>query len=96
MTPFLPLGTIITLQGSDAKLMITGRLQRHSTTGQVYDYCACLWPQGYLDASSNYLFDHDQVDRLFYIGMQDEEEFNFRFRLEEAEKALHRGMQVEE
>lgn len=94
MTQFLPLGTIVTLKGSEAKLMITGRLQRHGATKEVYDYCACLWPQGHLDASSTYLFNHDQIDRLYYIGMQDEEEFNFRFRLEEAEKALNRNVQA--
>lgn len=94
MTQFLPLGTVITLKGSDTKLMVMGRLQRHGATKEVYDYCACLWPQGYLDASSCYLFNHDQIDRLFYIGMQDEEEFQFRYRLEEAEMALGREGQA--
>ena len=33
-----------------------------------------------------YVFDHEDIDCLYYIGLQDIEEFNFRFELDEMRK----------
>lgn len=91
MTEILPLGSIVTLKGSSKKLMIAGRLQKNHGTQEVYDYCAVLWPEGHIDASHYYMFNQDQIENLYYIGMQDQEEFNFRFRLDEMEQKLRGG-----
>ena len=32
--------------------------------------------------------DHEDIDCLFYIGLQDVEEFNFRFELDEMMKKI--------
>lgn len=32
----------------------------------------------------SYVFNHEDIDFLYYLGMQDIEEFNFRFKLDEA------------
>lgn len=52
----------------------------------MYDYAGCLWPEGYMDKDSCYVFDHEDIDCLYYIGLQDIEEFNFRFELDEMRK----------
>ena len=64
--------------------MIIGRLQANPKTKNLYDYAGCPWPEGYMDKEHCYVFNHDDIDLLYYLGMQDIEEFNFRFKLDEA------------
>lgn len=70
MKDLLPIGSVVTLKEGTKRLMIIGRLQQNVRTKKVYDYAGCLWPEGYIDC-------------LYYIGLQDIEEFNFRFELDE-------------
>ena len=63
--------------------MIIGRLQQNVKTKKLYDYAGCLWPEGYMDKDSCYVFDHEDIDILYYLGMQDIEEFNFRNKMDE-------------
>ncbi len=82
----LPLGTVLTLKGENKKVMIVGRIQEKDD-GTLFDYSAVLYPEGMLDPRELYLFNADDIERLFHIGMQDEEEFAFRtYMEEEAEK----------
>lgn len=36
-----------------------------------------------MDKEHCYVFNHEDIDFLYYLGMQDIEEFNFRFKLDE-------------
>ena len=38
-------------------------------TKKVFDYAACLWPEGMLDSSHFYLFNHEDVDILYHIAL---------------------------
>ncbi|HJC36697.1 MAG TPA: DUF4176 domain-containing protein, partial [Candidatus Merdibacter merdavium] len=49
-------------------------------------------PEGMIDSRSVYLFDQEDIGRIYYVGMQDEEEFAFRVRLEEELKKLSQVM----
>lgn len=86
MTDYLPLGSVITLKNGTKRLMIVGRLQQQTGKEQVYDYAAVLWPEGVIDSKHFYLFNQEDIERLFYIGMQDIDEFQYRFVLEDEEK----------
>ena len=55
---------------------------------EVYDYAAVLYPEGLIDSEHFYLFNQEDIDCLFYIGLQDNEEFNFRYTLLEKSKEL--------
>lgn len=88
MKEYLPLGSVVTLKEGDKKLMICGRLQREVTTKAVYDYCACLYPEGMIDSKSVYLFNHEDIQNIYYVGLQDSEEFAFRYQMEKAWKKL--------
>lgn len=79
----LPLGTILTLQGGTKKLMIIGRIQEDKSSKKIYDYAACFYPEGLLDPEELYLFQHEDIDLIFYVGMQESEEFAFRSFIEE-------------
>ena len=84
MKQFLPLGSIVKLKESDAKLMIIGRSQ--ICEGEQYDYSAVLFPVGYIGKNQLFVFNNEDVDITFYLGMQDLEEFAFRQALAEAEE----------
>ena len=88
MKDLLPIGSVVTLKEGTKKLMIIGRLQQNVNTQKIYDYAGCLWPEGYMDKDLCYVFDHENIDCLFYIGLQDIEEFNFRFELDEMMKKI--------
>ncbi|MDD7280863.1 DUF4176 domain-containing protein [Floccifex sp.] len=83
MKEYLPLGTIVALKNTKKRIMIVGRLQTRETDDKVYDYAAVLYPEGLIDSEHFYLFNQEDIQTLYYIGMQDEEEFNFRYRLQE-------------
>lgn len=84
----LPIGTVVTLHQGTKKLMIIGRIQREKTTGKIYDYAACLWPEGSIDTQHFYLFNTEDVHILYHIGLQSVEEFRFRSILDEQIKKL--------
>ena len=43
---YYSIGTVVLLKNSDRALMIYGRMQRQQTSGKVFDYVACLYPEG--------------------------------------------------
>lgn len=84
MKKYLPIGSVVTLKNGTKKLMIIGRSQ--VCKEKIYDYSACLFPEGYLNKDSLYVFNNEDVEDLYYVGMQNEEEFVFRKALIEAEE----------
>lgn len=79
----LPLGSVITLKQGRKKLMIIGRIQEERSSGILYDYSAVLYPEGMLDASELYMFQGEDIDRIYHVGLQEEEEFAFRGFMEQ-------------
>ena len=59
----LPLGSIVTLKKG---------------TKKIYDYAACYYPEGILNPHELFLFQHEDVEFVYFVGMQDSEEFSFR------------------
>lgn len=91
MKDFLPIGSVVLLKNADKKLMICGRIQTQSGDPKIYDYSGCLYPEGMISPKQMYLFNNEDILRVYYIGMQDEEEFKFRkymiSKVEEAQAA---------
>ena len=61
MREILPLGSVVTLKDANKRLMIAGRLQKETSTGQVFDYSAVLWPEGMVSSDKVYLFNEDDI-----------------------------------
>ena len=78
MKNYLPIGSIVVLNGGTKRVMIIGRVQGNGADDKVYDYSACLYPEGYMNSDSLYLFNNEDIARVYYLGMQDSEEFAFR------------------
>lgn len=79
----LPIGSVVRLRDGNKRLMVCGRVQTDVATGKTYDYSACLYPEGVINSEEMYLFDNENIETLFFIGFQDEEEIAFRKFIDE-------------
>lgn len=77
MDKYLPIGSVVLLKNGRKKIMIYGRKQMHVETGEEWDYLACLYPEWNINEEFMYLFNHDQIDKVYYLGYEDEEEKRF-------------------
>jgi hypothetical protein len=68
----LPNGSVVLLKNADKRLMICGWYPM-SKAEQVYDYASYLYPEGYIDSEQIYLFNHDDIERVDFIGFVDAE-----------------------
>jgi hypothetical protein len=85
---FLPVGSVVLLDGGDKRVVIIGRGGRAKTTDDHWDYLGCPYPEGYIGDDNSYVFNHDQIARVFFIGLQDEEELALRDALLQASVPL--------
>lgn len=67
----MPVGSVVMLKGGNHRVMIIGYCQRLSSAPEhVYDYVACFFPEGYLSPEKNFVFDRDQVEKVYHVGYQ--------------------------
>lgn len=79
---FLPIGTVVLLKDATKRVMITGFASVSPDTGdRIFDYSGCVFPEGFMSYNQVCVFDHDQIDKVFYKGLEDEEEKNFKVQL---------------
>lgn len=69
-------------------MMIVGRLQKELDSGLLYEYAAVPWPEGLVSSKKTFLIRQHLIERVLYVGMQDEMEFEFRALLEETWPSL--------
>jgi len=82
MNRYLPLGSVVLLDGGEKRIMIYGRRQQATADGTMWDYAACLYPEGHLDDEHTFLFNHEQIERVFFLGYQETDEFEFQEALQ--------------
>ena len=78
MKELLPLGSVVILKGAEKRLMICGRIQTNVATNEVYDYSACPYPEGLISSKEIIMFNNESIEKVYFIGFQDTEEFKFR------------------
>ena len=77
-TDFLPIGSVVLLNEGTKKLMITAFCTvPEDSPEEVYDYCGCLFPEGVISSDEIYVFDHDQIQDILFIGYEDDEQKAF-------------------
>lgn len=81
----LPIGSVVVLKNGSKKLMIYGRKQIQWGVKKVWDYVACLYPEGNISEKYNVFFDHIEIDKVLFRGYEDDEEHATR----EALKKMH-------
>ena len=81
MKKYLPIGSVVLLKESQKRIMIVGVKQKQVGSDKVWDYSACLFPEGILDPDKLFLFDNEQIERLYFVGLQDGESLTFSKKL---------------
>jgi hypothetical protein len=74
---------VVLLKGGQKRVMIYGRAQKQEGDDKIWDYIACLYPEGNIRPENAYLFDHENIENVYFIGFQDTEEFEFKQYLEQ-------------
>lgn len=70
---YLPLGTIVRLQGGSKRLMIYGRVQK-LPNGKEYDYLGVPYPEGFIHPDKSFVFNHHAIEEVAHLGFIDEED----------------------
>lgn len=79
---YLPIGSVVLLKGGKKRAMITGFCSvAQDNQDKIYDYSGCVYPEGYLSSNQVCLFDHEQIEKIFFVGFEDEEETIFKSKL---------------
>lgn len=79
---YLPIGTVVMLKGGTKRAMITGFcVIGEENTDKIYDYCGCLYPEGTISSKQVLLFNHDQIDKIYHMGLSDDENKIFQAKL---------------
>ena len=85
ITGLLPIGSVVLLKDSTKRVMIIGFCQAEASDDEkktIWDYSGCLYPEGYIGPDKTFLFNGDQIDKIFAIGYQDEEQFEFKIQID--------------
>ncbi len=81
----LPIGSVVLLKGANHRLMIIGYCQRMiSEPEKVYDYVACFYPEGFISAEKNLLFNREQIEQVYAVGYMTDGQFAFSEKMEQA------------
>lgn len=86
LSGFLPIGSVVLLKNSTKRVMIIGVLQQQTRDDGkkvIWDYSGCYYPEGYMGADKCFLFDTDQIEKIYAVGYQDEEQFAFKERVDQ-------------
>lgn len=82
---FLPIGTVVLLKESTKRVMIIGVLQKQNVEDKevLWEYSGVLYPEGYIGPDKTFLFNVDQIEKIYAIGYQDEEQFEFKTKIDQ-------------
>ena len=75
----LPIGSVILVKEAEKRMMIIGVLQQNGN--ERYDYMGVLYPEGYMSQDEVYLFNHEDIDKVDFLGFVDIEHQTFRNNL---------------
>lgn len=78
---FLPIGTVVLLKGGKRELMITGyciipsgeiydKSGKIDATGKMFDYGACIYPEGIITSNQSFAFNHEQIEKICFKGYE--------------------------
>ncbi|MGN0996885.1 MAG: DUF4176 domain-containing protein [Candidatus Ventricola sp.] len=81
----LPVGSVVMLRQGQHRVMIIGYCQKLlSQPNKIYDYVGCLFPEGFISADKNYLFNREQIETVYHLGYQSEGQIAFVEKMEQA------------
>ena len=78
----LPVGSVVLNKNANKKLMIIGILIE--SEGAHHDYIAVTYPEGFMDAQHLYAFNHEDIEKVEFVGFMNAEFQLFRGTLAES------------
>lgn len=78
---FLPIGSVVLLKNSTKRLMVVALCQEDDN-GNAWQYAGCPFPEGIKDSKSFYLFNDEQISKVFFAGYCDDDQIYFLNRIE--------------
>lgn len=92
---YLPIGTVVMLKGAKKRVMITGFCAiADNDKKTMWDYSGCMFPEGFLSSRQTCLFNHDQIEHIYHLGLEDDEEKKFKETLNRLSGELARARKV--
>ena len=79
-----PIGSVVKVKEASKKMMIVGILQ--VSEKKEYDYMAVLYPEGYMTEKHLYLFNHEDIEEVCFLGYMNAEYQIFKSSLVEVIK----------
>lgn len=73
----LPIGSVVRLKEGAKRLMVCGVKQTDMDDDKEYDYIGVMYPEGYIGAEYQFLFNHEDIDEVYFKGYNDEEREEF-------------------
>lgn len=78
---FLPIGTVVLLKGGKKELMIISycivpsgeaydKNGKIDVTDTMFDYGACVYPEGMITSDQLFAFNHEQIGKILYMGLE--------------------------
>lgn len=84
ISELLPIGSVVLLKEGSKKTMIFGVKQTSDDDVSIdYDYIGVMYPEGFLGGNYQFLFNHEDIQEVFFRGYEDEERNDFIERLSE-------------
>jgi hypothetical protein len=76
----LPTGSIVVLKEGTKKLVIYGRKQilMSEENPKMYNYLGCFYPEGYINPDYTFVFNHDDISEIIFVGYIDQMKINLR------------------
>ena len=70
---YLPIGSIVTINDSNKKIMIIGYYSiKYMNVVKMYDYLGCVYPEGMLLPNDLYSFNHSDIVSIAFTGFKDD------------------------
>ena len=74
---WLSIGSVVKVKGYKRSFMVLGRAVLNDSDSRYYDYCACLYPDGYMGGTL-YFFNQDLIAKVESEGYEDAYEKLYR------------------
>jgi len=71
---YYPIGTVVILKGGNRPLMIYGRKQIQEKSNVIWDYVACLYPEGNISDKYIFFFQNEEIEKVLYYGYESQYE----------------------
>ncbi len=71
----LPIGSVVKVKDKTTLIMVAGYLSIAANESEkIWDYSGVFFPEGIVDKTHIFLFDHEQIDTVVSYGYMDSEQ----------------------